>query len=44
AEALVPQAEEDIQTIQWVAPKDIPALLDNTFPSIVDVLEAEGVV
>ena len=44
AEALVPQTEEDIQTLQWVAPQDIPALLDNTFPSIVDVLKAEGIV
>lgn len=42
-EALIPQTEEDIQTIQWVRPEDIPALMENTFPSIVDVLKAEGI-
>jgi 8-oxo-dGTP pyrophosphatase MutT (NUDIX family) len=37
---LVPQTEEDIQEIKWVAKQNIPAYLTNTFPSVVDVLQA----
>ncbi len=38
-EQLVPQQEEQITELKWVAEKDIPALLKNTFPSVVDVLK-----
>jgi len=37
---LIPQTEEDIQEIKWVADKELKACLKNTFPSIVDVLQA----
>ena len=35
---LVPQAEEDIAEVRWVPAENLPALLENTFPSIKDVL------
>lgn len=36
---LVPQAEEDIAEARWVPAAQLPALLENTFPSVKDVLE-----
>jgi 8-oxo-dGTP pyrophosphatase MutT (NUDIX family) len=41
-QSIVPQAEEQITELQWVAPDGMGALLKNTFPSIVDVLHAAG--
>ena len=35
---LVPQAEEDITAIKWVATKDIKEPMTNTYPSIKDIL------
>jgi 8-oxo-dGTP pyrophosphatase MutT (NUDIX family) len=35
---LVPQTEEDIAEIKWVATKDIKAPIANTYPSIKDIL------
>jgi 8-oxo-dGTP pyrophosphatase MutT (NUDIX family) len=35
---LVPQTEEDIAEIKWVKAKDLKSYIDNTFPSVVDVL------
>ncbi|PWT95016.1 MAG: NUDIX hydrolase [Bacteroidetes bacterium] len=40
---LEPQLEEDIREIQWVAPENLKKKLDNTFPSIIDVVHASGV-
>lgn len=37
-ERLVPQTEEDIQEIKWVKRVDFPNYLNNTFPSVKDVL------
>jgi 8-oxo-dGTP pyrophosphatase MutT (NUDIX family) len=37
-QALLPQQEEQITELRWVAKKDVPPLLSNTFPSIVDVI------
>ncbi|MGK2864554.1 MAG: NUDIX hydrolase [Chitinophagaceae bacterium] len=37
---LTPQTEEDIHEIKWVNTKDINSYLKNTFPSVVDVLQA----
>lgn len=37
-QSLVPQTDEDIHEIKWVAPGDIQPYLKNTFPSVVDVL------
>jgi 8-oxo-dGTP pyrophosphatase MutT (NUDIX family) len=37
---LIPQTEEDIHELKWVAADDITSYLRNTFPSIKDVLEA----
>ena len=34
-----PQTEEDITEIKWVKPKDIKEPLENTYPSIKDILE-----
>ena len=36
---LIPQTEEDIHEIRWVKQKDLDPYLQNTFPSIVDVLK-----
>ena len=35
---LIPQAEEDIERAEWVSPKDLAPYLNNTFPSINDIL------
>jgi len=37
---LIPQAEEDIHDIKWVKNEELKPYLKNTFPSIVDVLQA----
>lgn len=37
---LVPQVEEDIVEIKWVKREDLKPFIENTFPSIVDVLGA----
>ena len=36
---LVPQLEEGITDVRWVSKQQVPTLMQNTFPSIVDVLE-----
>lgn len=41
---LVPQTEEDIQEIKWVAMADLAPYLKNAFPSVVDVLQTGGTV
>ena len=41
-QALLPQQEEQITELKWVAKKDFPAMLSNTFPSIVDVIRIGG--
>jgi len=38
-QALIPQAEEDIAEARWVERDRLKELLNNTFPSIKDVLE-----
>jgi len=35
---LLPQQEEQITELKWVAEKDLKTILANTFPSIVDVI------
>jgi 8-oxo-dGTP pyrophosphatase MutT (NUDIX family) len=35
-----PQTEEDIAEVKWVKVKDIKAPLENTYPSIKDILES----
>lgn len=35
---LVPQTEEDITAIKWIATKDIKGPMENTYPSIKDIL------
>ena len=37
-QSLVPQAEEDIAEARWVKTKQLPELMENTFPSVKDVL------
>lgn len=39
---LTPQAEEDILEVRWLAKDDWHSVLQNTFPSIKDVLAAAG--
>ena len=41
---LIPQKEEGITTASWVAPLGIKVKMKNTYPLIVDVLKAEGLV
>jgi len=35
-----PQQEEQITELRWVAPDGMGELLKNTFPSIIDVINA----
>jgi len=42
AQALLPQQEEQITELKWVGKKDVPTMLSNTFPSIVDVIRTGG--
>ncbi len=39
-QSLVPQTEEGIQEVKWVATKDIAPYLPLSYPSVTDVLEA----
>lgn len=39
-EKLVPQIEEGITVVKWVTKNEAPKLLENSFPSIADVLDA----
>ncbi len=39
-QTLVPQTEEDISAIKWVLPESIAEQLNNTYPSIRDILSA----
>jgi len=36
---LVPQTEEDIEIIEWVAVKHIPEKLENSYRNIVDIIQ-----
>ena len=35
----VPQLEEGITAVEWIAPNNIQKVVDNTYASVVDVLE-----
>jgi 8-oxo-dGTP pyrophosphatase MutT (NUDIX family) len=39
---LVPQTEEDITELRWITPADFDIILRNTYPAIVEVLRAGG--
>ena len=39
-QALVPQLEEGITEVKWLAKTDWPIVRENTYPSILDVLDA----
>jgi 8-oxo-dGTP pyrophosphatase MutT (NUDIX family) len=39
AEKLVPQTDEDIDEIEWVAPENSASYLENAYPSIRDVVK-----
>jgi 8-oxo-dGTP pyrophosphatase MutT (NUDIX family) len=39
-----PQVEEHIESVFWVKPQALPALLANTYPSIIEVLKSAGVI
>jgi ADP-ribose pyrophosphatase YjhB (NUDIX family) len=39
---LVPQTEEDITALKWVAPNDLKTIKQNTYPAILEVLRAGG--
>lgn len=39
AEKLIPQTEEDIHEIKWVAPELISSVINNTYPSVKEVLQ-----
>jgi len=42
-EKLKPQAEEEITDVQWLTKNDLAKILDNTFPSIVEVLRSGSI-
>jgi 8-oxo-dGTP pyrophosphatase MutT (NUDIX family) len=39
---LSPQAEEQIEKLEWVSEKELPKYTRNTYPSIIDVLRESG--
>ena len=41
-QSLLPQTEEDITELRWIAPADFEIVLRNTYPAIVEVLRAGG--
>jgi 8-oxo-dGTP pyrophosphatase MutT (NUDIX family) len=41
-QTLVPQAEEDIHEVKWVAPEDLKPYIDKSFASVADVLRSIG--
>jgi 8-oxo-dGTP pyrophosphatase MutT (NUDIX family) len=41
-QTLIPQTEEDITELKWIAPADFEIVLRNTYPAIVEVLRAGG--
>ena len=41
-QALVPQLEEDITELRWIAEKGFDEVKKNTYPNILDVLKAAG--
>ena len=41
---LVPQSEEDISEIRWVKPESLHEYLNNSFPSVADVLKTCGTI
>jgi 8-oxo-dGTP pyrophosphatase MutT (NUDIX family) len=41
-QSLVPQTEEDITDLQWIAQDDFDVVLRNTYPAIVEVLRSGG--
>jgi 8-oxo-dGTP pyrophosphatase MutT (NUDIX family) len=41
---LVPQLEEDITELRWFGPDDFGIVLRNTYPAIVEVLRAGGLI
>jgi 8-oxo-dGTP pyrophosphatase MutT (NUDIX family) len=41
-QSLIPQTEEDITELRWIAPADFEIVLRNTYPAIVEVLRAGG--
>jgi 8-oxo-dGTP pyrophosphatase MutT (NUDIX family) len=42
-QALVPQTEEDITELKWVAPADLKNYLNNTYITILEVFTRSGV-
>ena len=40
---LIPQAEEEITELKWIGSRELPEILSNTFPNIIDVLKAAGI-
>lgn len=38
-QALVPQTEEDIEEIEWVRKEVLDIYLNNTYPTIIDIIE-----
>ena len=38
SEPLIPQKEEDITEVKWLAPSEIHTIFDNTYLSVIDVL------
>ncbi|HSH52595.1 MAG TPA: NUDIX domain-containing protein, partial [Bacteroidales bacterium] len=41
---LKPQAEEEITLVQWLTKNDLPKVIKNTFPSIIEVLRSGGII
>ena len=41
-QSLVPQEAEQITAVEWVPAKELKTYIDNTYPSVLDVLKAGG--
>jgi 8-oxo-dGTP pyrophosphatase MutT (NUDIX family) len=44
SQTLIPQADEDITELKWIGRSELSMVLQNTYPGIVKVLKAGGVV
>lgn len=37
-ETLVPQTEEDIEKVEWITQEQFPAVFQNSYPSVIDII------
>lgn len=40
---LIPQTEEDITDIKWINSAELPGCLENSFPTIIEIVQKAGI-